>query len=182
MGPFTVYVQQSRSAVCPAHEERSINTVRCVTHIKQKAIITSDAVHSFHQTTNFHHNPPVQRSTWPIWTQYSTFRRSRYPPLAFTTIHEQPFPLPHYCGIGQDVTNSSSCSGMCWTVILFQWSNITVINIITAFHLIQTTWHRTYWTSAILLTSRIIAYDLEYYLTAVLFVPSYHLTSILMCP
>jgi len=34
------------------------------------------------------------------WHQFKKSRRCRNVALAFVTMHEQPYPLPHCCGIG----------------------------------------------------------------------------------
>ena len=76
------------------------------------------------------------------------FHRYRNQTLAFSTVHEQPFPLPHYCRMYQNWTYISVL-GNCVEKIMFQWNKLSTFNVVMAS--VLTLWPRglTYWTSLI---------------------------------
>jgi len=58
-------------------------------------------------------------STEILLLLFNIIRRSRQHTLTFTTIHKQPFPLPHYCGISipPNVALVAQTHARCWGVI-----------------------------------------------------------------
>jgi hypothetical protein len=74
--------------------------------------------------TAFQFNAPAHWHICPLLEPVSAFCHSKIRALAFATIHEQPFPLAHYCGIGDPPSVASATLILGWMIQKFQMKQL----------------------------------------------------------
>jgi hypothetical protein len=71
---------------------------------------------------------------FPSREEYKNLSSGIIPLTIFATIHEEPFPIPHDCGICQDGTNAlGGCAKKIRVLERYKWATLTLV---TASHVI----------------------------------------------